>query len=50
MFSQNRIGKNGKMIKIYKFRSMVPNAEKILEDLMKKIQKLKKNILQIKTC
>lgn len=27
---------------------MVPNAEKILEDLMKKIQKLKKNILQIK--
>ena len=45
MFSQNRIGKNGKMIKIYKFRSMVPNAEKILEDLMKKDPKIKKEYL-----
>ena len=45
MFSQNRIGKNGKMIKIYKFRSMVPNAEKILEDLMKKDPKIKEEYL-----
>ena len=45
MFSQNRIGKNGKMIKIYKFRSMVPNAEKILEDLMKKDSKIKEEYL-----
>ena len=45
MFSQNRIGKNGKMIKIYKFRSMVPNAEKILDDLMKKDPKIKEEYL-----
>ena len=32
-FSQDRIGKNGKMIKIYKFRSMVPNAERILDEI-----------------
>lgn len=29
-FSQNRIGKNGKEFKLYKFRSMVPNADEIL--------------------
>ena len=33
-FKQERIGKNGKPIQIYKYRSMVPNAEKILEELM----------------
>ncbi len=29
-FTQNRIGKNGKEFKFYKFRSMVPNADEIL--------------------
>ena len=33
-FTQNRIGKNGKEFKMYKYRSMVMNADKILEDLM----------------
>ena len=28
---QKRIGKNGKEFKFYKFRTMVPNADKILE-------------------
>lgn len=29
-YSQKRVGKNGKVFKLYKFRSMVPNADEIL--------------------
>lgn len=36
IFTQNRIGLDGKPIKIYKFRTMIPNAEEILEELMEK--------------
>lgn len=35
IFSQDRIGLNGKKFKMYKFRSMVCNAEKLKESLMK---------------
>lgn len=35
-FSQIRIGKNGKLIKIYKFRSMIMNADEVLEQMLKK--------------
>lgn len=34
IFTQERIGKDGKFIKIYKFRSMIPDAEEVLERLM----------------
>ena len=34
-YTQKRIGKNGKFIYIYKFRSMVPNAEEVLKELLK---------------
>lgn len=34
-FSQKRIGKHGKEFKMYKFRSMVTNAEAKLEELLK---------------
>lgn len=34
-YTQNRIGKNGKEFKLYKFRSMVPNADEILEQTLK---------------
>lgn len=48
IFTQERIGKNGKKIKILKYRSMVPNAEKVLEDLMKKNPKIKKEYTENK--
>ena len=34
LYSHNRVGKNGKIIKVYKFRSMVPNADEILKQLL----------------
>ncbi len=36
IFVQKRIGKNGKIIKFYKFRSMCPNAESKLSELLEK--------------
>ena len=34
-FSQTRIGKNGKKFKLHKFRTMIPNAEEKLQELLK---------------
>lgn len=47
-FRQERIGKNGKKIKILKFRSMVPNAEKVLEDLLENNSEIRKEYLENK--
>lgn len=35
-FKQLRIGKDGKLFVLYKYRTMVPNAERILNELMEK--------------
>lgn len=34
-YTQKRIGLNGKIIRIFKFRSMVPNADEVLEEMLK---------------
>lgn len=34
-FTHTRIGKGGKTFKMYKFRTMVPNAEEVLTELLK---------------
>ncbi len=34
-YRQKRVGQNGKIIKIWKFRSMVPNADEILKEMLK---------------
>lgn len=36
IYVQERIGKNGRKFKFYKFRSMIPNAEKKLDQLLEK--------------
>lgn len=47
-FKQERIGMNGKPIYIYKYRSMIPNAEKVLEELMKNDPEIRKEYLENK--
>lgn len=42
-----RAGKNGKLFKIYKFRSMVKNAHEILEQDIKLLEQYKKNSYKI---
>ncbi len=34
IFAHERIGRNGKTFKCYKFRSMVPNAQEVLNDIL----------------
>ncbi len=39
IFTQDRVGRDGKIFKFYKFRSMVVNAEALLDDLQEKNEK-----------
>lgn len=42
IFTQERIGLNGKLFKMYKIRSMVPNADQILFELMERDENIRK--------
>lgn len=44
-FTQSRIGKNGKVIKVYKFRSMVMHGEEVLEKLLASDENIRKEYL-----
>lgn len=41
-YTQKRIGKNGKEFNFFKFRSMIPNADLVLEKLLKENKDLRK--------
>lgn len=47
-YCQNRIGKDGKLFKMYKFRSMVVGAEKKLEEYLEKNEEAKKEYAEYK--
>lgn len=47
-FKQERIGLHGKPIYIYKYRSMVPNAEEVLDELMKNDPAIREEYLKNK--
>ena len=47
-YTQNRIGKNGKLFKLYKFRSMIPNADAVLMELLESDPKIREEYTEMK--
>ena len=41
-YTQERIGKDGKLFKLYKYRSMIPNADEVLQKLLKENKEMAK--------
>lgn len=44
-FSQRRLGLNNTFFRVYKFRTMVPNAEKVLNDMLEKDKEVREEYL-----
>jgi len=47
-FTQERIGKNGKSFKLYKYRTMVTNADELLQKMLKEDKKIAKEYKKYK--
>ena len=47
-YTQERIGKNGKLFKMYKYRTMVEDADKVLKDYIEKDEEFKKEYMLYK--
>ena len=47
-FKQARIGKNGKYFNMYKFRSMIPNADEVLKEYLKENKEAAKEYKKMK--
>ena len=45
IFTQQRLGLNGRFFRVFKFRSMIPNAEKVLEEMLENDPKVKEEYL-----
>lgn len=45
LFTQRRLGLNHSYFRVYKFRTMIPNAEKVLKDLLDKDEKIREEYL-----
>jgi undecaprenyl-phosphate galactose phosphotransferase len=45
IFTQQRLGLNGKFFRVYKFRSMIPNAEKVLDEMLNNNPKVREEYL-----
>lgn len=46
LYRHRRVGQNGRIFKCYKFRTMVPNADKVLQDFLDRDSALKAEWLQ----
>lgn len=44
-FTQRRLGQNDVFFRVFKFRTMVPNAEKVLKDMLEKDEKIREEYL-----
>ena len=46
LFTQQRMGLNGKFFRVFKFRTMLPDAEKVLEEMLRSNEKVRDEYLK----